>query len=217
MDDPELKQKGYALIKQYGCAGCHEMKGFEEEQRIGKELTVEGATPIERLDFALLTHDAEKGHDPLKLHGEHSEKPWYNHKGFFEHKLAEPSIYDQGKEKDPKDRLRMPKPYLTPEWRNALTTFLIGSVGTEGSNVPRSLFYEPEDQRRQDVQNGWWVIKKYNCVGCHQIQVGQRSDLMDVPLYQTPEGKDLLTAQIDERRGACRSKLVACVSLTIRR
>ena len=64
MDDPNLKPRGQALIKQYGCAGCHEIKGFEEEQRIGKELTVEGATPIERLDFALLTHDAENGHDP---------------------------------------------------------------------------------------------------------------------------------------------------------
>lgn len=196
MDDPNLKAKGHALIKQYGCAGCHEIKGFEDEQRIGKELTVEGATPIERLDFALLTHDAEKGHDPLNLHGQHSEKPWYNHKGFFEHKLAEPGIYDQGKEKDPKDRLRMPKPFLTPEWRNALTTLLIGSVGTEGSNVPRSLFYDPQDQRRQDVQNGWWVIKKYNCVGCHEIQVGQRSVLMDVPLYQTPEGNDLLPPRL---------------------
>ncbi|MCM3872342.1 MAG: c-type cytochrome [Pyrinomonadaceae bacterium] len=205
MDDPNLKEKGHALIKQYGCASCHEIKGFEEEQRIGKELTVEGATPIERLDFALLTHDAEKGHEPPKLNGEqhspeqsaeHPEKPWYNHKGFFEHKLADPSIYDRGKEKDPKDRLRMPTPYLTPEWRNALTTFLIGSVGSEGSNVPASLFYNPQDQRRQDVQNGWWVIKKYNCMGCHQIQVGQRSVLMDVPVYQTPEGKDLLPPRL---------------------
>ena len=206
MDDPNLKARGQALIKQYGCAGCHEIKGFEEEQRIGKELTVEGATPIERLDFALLTHDAEKGHEvlPLDEHAEanaeqgakHEAKPWYNHKGFFEHKLADPSIYDRGKEKDPKDRLRMPKPYLTPEWRNALTTLLLGSVGTEGSNVPRSLFFEPEDQRRQDVQNGWWVIKKYNCVGCHQIQVGQRSVLMGVPFYQTPEGKDLLPPRL---------------------
>jgi len=210
MDDPNLKAHGSALIKQYGCAGCHEIKGFEEEQRIGKELTVEGATPIERLDFALLTHDAEKGHDPLNLrnlgkappegetaaHVEHEEKPWYNHKGFFERKLAEPAIYDRGKEKDPKDKLRMPKPYLTPEWRNALTTFLLGSVGTEGSNVPRSLFFDPQDQRRQDIQNGWWVIKKYNCVGCHQIQVGEKSELMGVPYYQTPEGKDLLPPRL---------------------
>jgi cytochrome c2 len=207
MDSPELRDKGHALIKQYGCAGCHEIKGFEEEQRIGKELTVEGATPIERLDFALLTKKAEEGIDPLKLHQSNSdqgpapakeegEKPWYNHKGFFEHKITDPSIYDQGKEKDPKDRLRMPRPYLTLEWRNALTTFLLGSVGAEGSNVPQSLFYSPQDTRRQDIQNGWWVIKKYNCMGCHQVQVGQRSVVMDLPFYQTPEGKDLLPPRL---------------------
>src|SRR5258705_11283605 len=201
---PELREKGQALIKQYGCAGCHEIKGFEDEQRIGKELTVEGATPIERHDFALLTKNAEEGIDPLKLHApseptpaaKPEEKPWYNHKGFFEHKITEPSIYDQGKEKDPKDRLRMPKPFLKPEWRNALTTFLLGSVGAEGANVPQSLFYNPEDTRRQDIQNGCWVVKKYNCMGCHQLQVGQRSVVMDLPFYQTPEGKDLLPPRL---------------------
>jgi cytochrome c551/c552 len=196
MDSPELKDKGHALIKQYGCAGCHEIKGFEDEQRIGKELTVEGATPIERLDFALLTKKAEEGSDPLGLHPDEKEKPWYDHKGFFEHKISEPSIYDQGKEKDPKDRLRMPRPYLKPEWRTALTTFLLGSVGSEGSNVPQSLFFTPQDTRRQDIQNGWWVIKKYNCMGCHQVQVGQRSVVMDLPFYLTPEGKDLLPPRL---------------------
>ena len=197
MDDPNLKEKGRLLIKQYGCAGCHEIRGFEDEQRIGKELTVEGATPIERLDFALQTKHAEEGLDPLQLRPEQKEeKPWYNHKGFFEHKITQPSIYDEGKEKHPKDRLRMPQPYLKPEWRVALTTFLLGSVGTEGANVPGTLFYDPEDQRRQDIQNGWWVVKKYNCMGCHQLQVGQRSIVMDLPFYQTPEGKDLLPPRL---------------------
>lgn len=193
MDDPKLKEEGHRQIKQYGCAGCHEIRGFEDEQRIGKELTTEGATPIERLDFALLTRDAEHGHDPLF---EDNKEPWYNRRGFFEHKLAEPAIYDRGKKKDPQDRLRMPKPYLTDEWRNALTTFLLGSVGAEGANVPYALFYNPQDQRRQDIQNGWWVIKKYNCMGCHNVQVGQRSVLMDLPFYQTPDGKDLLPPRL---------------------
>src|SRR5215217_990089 len=69
VNDANLKEKGRLLIKQYGCAGCHEIRGLEEEQRIGKELTVEGATPIERLDFALQTKHAEEGLDPLKLRG----------------------------------------------------------------------------------------------------------------------------------------------------
>lgn len=188
MDDVALHDRGKEKIKQYGCAGCHEIKGFEDEQRIGKELTTEGATPIERLDFALMTKKAEDGVDPET--GKKGEE-WYNHKGFFEHKLESPWIYDTGKEKEPQDRLRMPEPYLTPEWKTALTTFLLGSVGSEGANVPASLFYKPDDARKA-VQDGWWVVKKYNCMGCHSIQVGQRSVLMDLPLYQNPDWKDQL-------------------------
>ena len=217
VDDANLKEKGRLLIKQYGCAGCHEIRGFEEEQRIGKELTVEGATPIERLDFALQTKHAEEGLDPLKLRPDQKEeKPWYNHKGFFEHKITQPSIYDEGKEKDPKDRLRMPQPYLTPEWRVALTTFLLGSVGAEGSNVPSTLFFNPQDQRRQDIQNGWWVIKKYNCQGCHQLQVGQRSVVMELPFLPDTGRQGSIAAATDERRRACRSDMAAADSCTIR-
>ena len=208
MDNPAMAEKGKNLIKQYGCAGCHEMRGFEEEQRIGKELTAEGATPLERLDFARLTHMAEQGHEPPALDGATSShesesgasnsnasglntatakrsqpKPWYNHKGFFDHKLKEPGIYDFEKEKDPREHLRMPKPFLKDEWRNALTTFLLGSVGAEGSNVPASYFYNPTDQQKA-IQDGWWVVKKYNCMGCHNVQVGQKSVLQGLPLYQ---------------------------------
>ncbi len=180
MDDPNLKEPGRALIKQYGCAGCHEIRGFEEEQRIGKELTSEGATPLERLDFALMTQKAEMGIDPY----DEKKKPeeWYDHKGFFEHKITDPGIYDRGKEKDPAEHLRMPRPFLKPEWKNALTTFLLGSVGSEGANVPTSLFYNPENQQK-DIQDGWWVVKKYNCMGCHNVQVGQRSILSGLPQY----------------------------------
>ncbi|MGZ5480986.1 MAG: hypothetical protein ACXWID_03295 [Pyrinomonadaceae bacterium] len=215
MDDPQLVERGRAQIKQFGCAGCHEIKGFEEEQRIGKELTTEGATPLERLDFALMTHEAEYGKKVLKdkdgklidLHPDKKDKNWYNHRGFFEHKLAEPGIYDHGKSEylEPKERLRMPDPHLPAPWRTSLTTLLLGSRGIEGANVPKSLFYVPADQRRQDIQNGWWVIKKYNCMGCHVIQPGQTvqvynnsaepttvqgTSLTSLPFYAT--NKDLL-------------------------
>jgi hypothetical protein len=193
MEDPNLKEKGRTLVKQYGCAGCHEIKGLEDEQRIGKELTAEGATPIERLDFAMLTRPAEYGNDPTGLY--QNGREWYNHRGFFDHKLNDPSVYDRGKEKEPKDQLRMPRPYLTDEWRNALVTFLRGSVGTEGANVPASLFYNPENRGR-DIQEGWWVIKKYNCMGCHNIQVGQKSVLSSLPLYQNEDWRPQLPPQL---------------------
>ena len=61
MDDPKLKARGQELVKHFGCAGCHEISGLEDEGRIGTELTNEGSKPIERLDFALFTEDAKRG------------------------------------------------------------------------------------------------------------------------------------------------------------
>src|SRR5262249_40075954 len=46
MDDPALKQQGLTYVKQFGCAGCHEIGGMEDEGRIGTELTKEGSKPV---------------------------------------------------------------------------------------------------------------------------------------------------------------------------
>jgi hypothetical protein len=138
-------------VRFYGCAGCHEIAGLEEEQRIGTELTKEGSKPVERLDFALLGHKAE-------------DEGWYTHKGFFEHKLENPAVYDQGKEKAPQDRLKMPnfnfsKPEIDAGHHAARR------IG--GPSMPARYFYNPGDQR-QDIIDGWWVVRKYNCMGCHR-------------------------------------------------
>ncbi len=173
MDDPGLKNQGLALVRNYGCAGCHEIAGLEEEQRIGTELTKEGSKPIERLDFALLGHKAEAD-------------GWYTHKGFFEHKLENPAVYDTGKEKAKQDRLKMPNFNLSKPEIDAVTTFLEGSVD---ASVPARYFYNPTDAR-QDIIDGWWVIRKYNCMGCHKVHVGQNSILDGMAKYQDPDWKD---------------------------
>ena len=69
MEDPKLKAEGEKWVRHFGCAGCHEISGFETEGRIGTDLTVEGSKPIERLDFALFTEIAQrggKGAEPIK-------------------------------------------------------------------------------------------------------------------------------------------------------
>ena len=135
MDDPNLKAEGKKWVRHFGCAGCHEISGLEDEGRIGTELTTEGSKPIERLDFALLTKVAARGgsepitdpDDKARLPEGPAQKPWYDQKGFFEHKLAEPNIWDKGKEKIETEKLRMPNLHLTKEQIRALTTFLLGS------------------------------------------------------------------------------------------
>ena len=190
MDDPKLKEEGKKWIRHFGCAGCHEIAGFEDEGRIGTELTFEGSKPIERLDFALFTEPAQRGgkdSEPIKdkedlarLPDGPANKPWYDHKGFFEHKLAEPNVYDQGMVKSETEALRMPNLHLNKDEILSLTTFLLGSQET---SLPASYQYKPGDARR-DIQEGWWVVQKYNCVGCHQFTPGQKTALMSLPRYR---------------------------------
>jgi cytochrome c2 len=200
MDDPNLKEEGKKWIKHYGCAGCHEISGLEEEGRIGTELTAEGSKPVERLDFALLTDVAARGgsepitdpEDLARLPEGPAKAAWYDHKGFFEHKLAEPNIWDKGKIKPPLEQLRMPNLHLTKEQVRALTTFLLGS---QENPLPANYQYRPLDYRR-DIQEGWWVVKKYNCMGCHQLIPGQKTSLMTMARYQGADGQEQLPPKL---------------------
>ena len=158
--------QGRVLVSRYGCASCHEIRGLEDAPRIGTELTKEASKPIEQLDFGLLEHKAKK-------------EGWYTHKGFFEHKLENPAVYDQGREKAPEDRLRMPNIELAtgrtsgPSPRSCSAAWTLRSAASSGRSPSSSATSRPISSR--DIQEGWWVVKKYNCMGCHDIQVGQKS------------------------------------------
>ena len=200
MDDPKFKDEGKKWVRHFGCAGCHEISGLEDEGRIGTELTFEGSKPIERLDFALLTEVAQRGgkepitdpDDLARLPEGPAKKPWYDHKGFFEHKLAEPNIWDKGKiDNLPEtEKLRMPNLHLEKDQVRALATFLMGS---QESGLPASYQYRPLDYRR-DIQEGWWIVQKYNCVGCHQFTPGQKTSLMSIKRYQ--DAQELLPPKL---------------------
>ncbi len=200
MDDPNLKAEGKKWVRHFGCAGCHEISGLEDEGRIGTELTIEGSKPIERLDFALLTETAQRGgsepitdaDDLARLPEGHAKKPWYDQKGFFEHKLAEPNVWDKGKIKPELEKLRMPNLHLSKDEVQALTTFLLGS---QENPLPASYQYRPLDYRH-DIQEGWWIVMKYNCVGCHQLIPGQKTALMSMARYQGPDGQEQLPPKL---------------------
>ncbi|HEY3138165.1 MAG TPA: c-type cytochrome, partial [Blastocatellia bacterium] len=194
LDDTSLKADGEKLVRRYGCAGCHEIRGMEDEQRIGTELTVEGSKPIERLDFALLQEPAMAGKDPIsgaEIRRDDRES-WYDHKGFFEYKLRSPGIYDRGKVKSSEERLRMPNIFLPESDVTALTTFLLGSTET---NLPESMRYNPTGGKKS-VQDGGWIVQKYNCIGCHNVLIGQDSILMGLPMYQGADGKEQLPPRL---------------------
>jgi mono/diheme cytochrome c family protein len=182
LDDGRLAATGRTLVDRLGCANCHEIRGFENAPRVGTELTREGEKPVEQMDFGLLEPAARRD-------------GWYSAKGFFTHKLTEPAVYDRGRTKADADKLRMPDVELTPEDVRALTTFLVGSVDPPKDNafriVPSTFRYEPQGAAK-DLQDGWWIVRKYNCTACHTIQAGQPSALSMLPRYQDADWKEKL-------------------------
>jgi hypothetical protein len=89
----------------------------------------------------------------------------------------------------------MPNIQLTPADVRAVTTFLLGSLDSpfrgEFRIIPAQFRYIPTDQQK-DIQEGWWIVKKYNCMGCHALQAGQKSVLSTLPRYQDPDWKEQL-------------------------
>ena len=162
LDDPALAAKGEKLTKYYGCAGCHEIKGLESEGRIGTELTYEGSKDLSLLDFGHLTYDFKQ---------EKRETKW----DWFKEKLRNPRIFDEYKLTP---ILRMPNFRLTEREINALATFMLGSVDAPKrpgvKDVPAGM--------RADVAEGWWLVKQYNCTGCHQID-GKGGFIREMPWY----------------------------------
>src|ERR1051325_11700178 len=59
--------------------------------------------------------------------------------------------------------------------------------------LPASDQYRPLDYRR-DIQEGWWIVQKYNCVGCHQFTPGQKTAMMSVKRYQ--DAQELLPPKL---------------------
>lgn len=173
LNDPQLAEHGGVLIRHFGCAGCHDIAGFENAGKIGTDLTVEGSKPMDRLDFGLYTQAAKRHwRDDLE----------YNHKSFFHKKLTDPAFFDHGKVFESElEQARMPDFGLSEQETNALVTYMLGSVE---SGIPDTMYYNPEDSKKKAIREGWWVIKKYNCQSCHQILPSDQPAIQDLQQYQ---------------------------------
>ena len=144
--EEKLDYNGKKLIRMYGCFGCHDIPGFENDKPIGTELTYEGSKLVEKLDFGFIEIP-------------HSRNAW------FTQKLKEPRIFDRGKVKLPDEKLRMPNFNFTDNEVEAIVTALIGFVKDEipESKIPR------RNERNLAIEAGEELIRIYNCMGCHTI------------------------------------------------
>jgi mono/diheme cytochrome c family protein len=143
LKDPENIQKGAALVRKYGCFGCHEIEGMDKESRIGVELTTFGSKHLDELFFGNATEVPET---------------WDS---WAHNKLHNPRIYQT---KDVEQL--MPNFEFDDADINNLVVFLASL--TSGS-VPEK-YRMPGSQRQSEIVAGRRMVNYYNCVGCHIVE-----------------------------------------------
>src|SRR5262245_9052223 len=173
--NPEQKQTelGQRAISRYGCFSCHDIKGFEKAQPIGTDLSEEGSKLVTRLDFAFI-----------------KDIPHTSKIAWFNRKLHDPRVFDQGRVLQPLEKLRMPNFDLTDEEIDRLLTAI---MSFQREVQPQAAL--PARSARYDYQvSGRTLVHRRNCVGCHVIE-GDGGDFLKLvaeptlgPPMLTPEG-----------------------------
>ena len=141
---------GRQTIQKYGCYACHEIRGFEDAQPIGVELSEEGSKPVHQFDFGYV-HDVP-----------HTRHDW------IETKLRDPRIWDEGQEevKDYGELLKMPNFGMTEREAEAV---LVNVLGFTKESVEASRTVQLSG-RTAALAGGRKLITFYNCQGCHLIE-----------------------------------------------
>jgi cytochrome c2 len=147
---------GEKLMARNGCFGCHEVKGHEDDQPIGTELTRQGIKDLHQLDFGLV----------------HAVP--HTRAGFFRTKIAHPRIWDHGKSRRWTDQLKMPRFNFrmddamegTISTRAAVTGIVLGLVEEP---IKQGALYAP-DAATRDLIAYRRVVQRYGCDNCHPLE-----------------------------------------------
>lgn len=136
-------KRGESLVRKWGCFGCHDIKGMENESRVGAELTTFGSKFEEELAFGNRTDVP------------HSWGDWTFHK------LKTPRGYTT-----PRIEQLMPQFALADEDIEALVILLGGFRERKVGHRYRA----DQGLRVRQVVEGRRLMQRYNCIGCHEIE-----------------------------------------------
>src|SRR3954462_13654237 len=146
-----LAAQGKELIAKYGCFGCHNIKGFENAQKIGTELTEHGVKAKELLDFGDVKYFTE---DP-------KHRQTYTNWGW--EKLPVPRIYAYERVET-----KMPQFDFTDEEALSILTFLKGQTGEH----PPPEYRTGVNEVQAAVFKGERLVFWNGCRNCHVVEKG---------------------------------------------
>jgi mono/diheme cytochrome c family protein len=144
--DPQLITEGRALIRNFGCHGCHVIKGMEDEGRVSVSLNEFGAKAVEELFYG----DA--------LAGKQVEETW---QGWTMGKLKNSRLYATEAVIQ-----RMPNFQMNDDDATTLAVLLRSWDG----RVIGEKYLKPWHGRDENIHKGRLLVYKYNCQGCHIIE-----------------------------------------------
>ena len=196
--EKQLEYVARRTIGRYGCFGCHDIPGYETAKPIGTALAGWGRKEPSKLAFEnigafLASHglDGEADHgahdehaDAEHVGGHHGLDPMdfdddkgyylqainsHQRQGFIWQKLRMPRTYDYEKTRNIRydERLRMPKFPLTEQEREQVITFVLGLT----TEAPAERYIYDPDPRSEALVAGREVLDKFNCGGCHVIDM----------------------------------------------
>jgi mono/diheme cytochrome c family protein len=177
--EQRLLMVGERAMQRYACFGCHEVKGYENRERIGTELGGSegwGSKDVDRLDFGLLEDPkavktyAAWGTDKIGPRPEGDPALPHRKPEWARLKLLSPRIFDAGVTKQPHEKLLMPNFSFTEEQADAVTCFLLSLQKGEVPAAKRPV----RDARAIQEAKLLWVARQYNCFGCHVMKVAER-------------------------------------------
>jgi cytochrome c2 len=190
---------GRRSVSRYGCYACHDINGFGEARPIGTALQDWGRKDPSRLapehiHEYLHHHGRRDGSSTQKYIEDSLDKAssdsfdseeereaamrtsffydsliHHGRPGFFFQKLRQPRSYDYKKvdTKRYNERLVMPMFPLEDDEIEAIATFVLGLV----AEPPAARYIYSPDQQAKDRNAGEILLQKYNCVGCHVIDL----------------------------------------------
>jgi len=194
-----LRYVGRRSISRYGCYGCHDIPGFEKARPIGTALQDWGRKDpaklaLEHIEEFLHHHGepddsstakrAEKAvangrNDNFKSAEDRNREGAvafffdqlnsHGRAGFLWQKLRDPRSYDYKKveTKGYDERLRMPKFPLKEDDIEAIATFVLGLVAEPPAE---EYVYRPQGAAKARFE-GEKLLAKYNCTGCHMVEL----------------------------------------------
>jgi mono/diheme cytochrome c family protein len=168
--DSKLIATGEKLVRNYGCFGCHEIKGMEKESKVSVALNTFGKkTPGElfygNVDGETLGHFRSSfKKEGLELgaveeHAIHENQDWYT---WVVGKMKNSRIY--ATERIPQ---KMPNFAMSDQETFALTIFLKSQTG---AYVPVGYGDPKRDPIQMGLDRGRMFVHWNNCVGCHKIE-----------------------------------------------